>query len=131
MEGACTLDDCNFLYGKCTETFEKYRAFHGRPPTNGRGRFAVADAEAFDFDVVSNAEAVFLNVLDALDAKMPDIYDQLFAPGQDWVARQPQQDRGRTNWIGRGPTSRCRSGVRRCAIYIWLVNWSGPRASRP
>ena len=34
-------------------------------------------------------EAVFLNVLDALDAKMPDIYDQLFAPGQDWVARQP------------------------------------------
>ena len=41
VENACTLDDCNFLYGKCTETFEKYRAFHGRPPTNGRGRFAV------------------------------------------------------------------------------------------
>jgi hypothetical protein len=89
VENACTLDDCNFLYGKCTETFEKYRTFHGRPPTNGRGRFAVADSEAFDFDVVSNAEAVFLNVLDALDAKMPDIYDQLFAPGVDWVARQP------------------------------------------
>ena len=89
VQQACTIDDCNFLYGKCTETFEKYRAFHGRPPTNGRGRFAVADAEAFDFEVVSNAEAVFLNVLDALDAKMPDIYDQLFAPGQDWAARQP------------------------------------------
>jgi len=89
VENACTIDDCNFLYGKCTETFEKYRAFHGRPPTNGRGRFAVADSEAFDFEVVSNAEAVFLNVLDALDTKMPDIYDQLFAPGEDWAARQP------------------------------------------
>ena len=28
-------------------------------------------------------------VRDALDTKMPDIYDQLFAPGPDWVARQP------------------------------------------
>ena len=37
------------------------------------------------------------------------------------------QDRDQIKWIGRGPTSRCRSGVRRCAIYIWLVNWSGAR----
>ena len=90
MDQIASLDECNFLYDACTKTFEKYRAFHGRPPTNGRGRFAVADNEAFDFDVVSGAEAVFLTVLDALDEKMPDIYDCLFAPGADWAQRQPR-----------------------------------------
>ena len=89
VEGACTIDDCNF----CTASARRPLKSTGLSMEDHRpmveGGFAVADSEAFDFDVVSNAEAVFLNVLDALDAKMPDIYDQLFAPGQDWVARQP------------------------------------------
>ena len=89
VPGAASPGDCDALYEAVTQSYEAAKAFHGRPATNGRGRFAVADGEAFGPDVVGRCEAVLLNALDALDAHAPDVYDRLFAPGDDWKARQP------------------------------------------
>lgn len=57
---------------------------------NGKNRFSVSDALAFEYDVVERCEALLLGVLDILDDDYPEIYDALFKPGDGWSARQPK-----------------------------------------
>lgn len=42
---------------------------------NGKNRFSVSDALAFEYDVVERCEALLLGVLDILDDDYPEIYD--------------------------------------------------------
>lgn len=56
---------------------------------DGKNRFCVADPVAFSQDTVFRCEELLLRVLDRIDEQLPSVYETLFRPSEEWIARQP------------------------------------------
>ena len=67
----------------------------GTAPADGKNRFSVSDAQAFEAEVVLNCEEVLLRVLDRVDEQMPSVYEELFKPSDEWMSRQAKPAQGR------------------------------------
>ena len=59
---------------------------------SGRNRFWVP--KIFPRDTIELAEEILLRVLDKVDEEMPEIYETLFRPGDEWASRQPLNAQG-------------------------------------
>ena len=87
--------ECEALLAAGVEACHAQRERTGAAPADGKNRFSVSDATAFDAEVVLSVEELLLRVLDRLDDEVPSIYMHLFEASDGWRDRQAVPAQGR------------------------------------